>query len=316
MSAWAAERGIPEVALGHTADDVAETFLMRLARGSGLDGLASMSDRVMSDDGRTSFVRPLLHCSRVQLREELAGRGQAWADDPSNENAQYERVKMRKALAVLESLGITTARVADTAARLREAREELRHYLVNAAQQAVRFDAGDVLIPLDHPDPEAEGPWITDRDETFRRVLKAGLMWISGSEYPPRRENLEQLIDASRSLTATTVAGCHAVFQKGCMRITREWKAVSDLRVPAGDIWDGRWRLTGPEMQGAEIAALGEAGLRYCPDRKAMGRPAVSLVASPAVWRGSELLAAPLAGLENGWSAELIRDEGVYYSKL
>lgn len=315
---WAAGRGIPAVALGHTADDVAETFLMRLARGSGLDGLASMSDSVSSADGQTRFVRPVLHCSRLELREELTRRGQVWVDDPSNEDPQFERVRMRKAIAVLDGLGISARHVADTAARLRHAREELSHYVGKAARQALRFDAGDVLIPLpeDHPEQGHGADGITERVETFRRILKAGIMWISGAEYPPRSDHLEQLMAATPDRRATTVSGCHAVFHKGYLRLTRECKAVSGLRVPAGDIWDGRWRLSGPDMQGAEIAALGEAGLRHCPDRKATGRPAVSLMSAPAVWRGDQLIAAPLAGLENGWSAELLRDQGYYFSYL
>jgi tRNA(Ile)-lysidine synthase len=92
------------------------------------------------------------------------------------------------------------------------------------------------------------------------------------------------------------------------IRITREPQAVKTCITRPGEVWDGRWRLTGPENveQQAEIRALGEAGLAQCPDWRSTARPAAALYGSPAVWIGETLLAAPLAGLSQGWGAELI----------
>ena len=92
---WARRREISHVALGHTADDQAETFLMNLARGSGIDGLAGMRHR-WSDEGIT-WSRPFLLQDRADLREYLNRRGIGWVDDPSNEDTKFQRVKARKA---------------------------------------------------------------------------------------------------------------------------------------------------------------------------------------------------------------------------
>ena len=63
MAAWAKEHDINTIALGHTADDQAETFLMRLGRRSGVDGLAAMSNRIIREG--VTFVRPLLAAIRI-----------------------------------------------------------------------------------------------------------------------------------------------------------------------------------------------------------------------------------------------------------
>jgi len=316
MSDWAVERGLQAVALGHTQDDVAEGFVMRLTRGAGLDGLSAMADRRVIQNGVT-LLRPLLQCSRAELREDLKRRGQIWVDDPSNDDDRFERARIRNALAVLEDYDLDPQRIAESAGYLREARDELSLYVKASARQELRFDAGDVLIPLSlQRDDDMKERLIVDRPETFRRVLQAGLIWISGRSYPVRREALQRLIDARTTRTGITLAGCRAVFQRTTLRLTREWKAVADAQCGVGALWDGRWQLTGPDEKGLRIAALGEAGLRYCPDRKSTGRPAASLIASPAVWRGDELVAAPLAGLSNGWSAQLIRGESYFFSVL
>ena len=77
------------VALGHTRDDQAETFLLRLLRGAGPRGLASMHPR------RGSVVRPLLSCRRHELRAFLAERQASYVDDESNADVGIPRNRVR-----------------------------------------------------------------------------------------------------------------------------------------------------------------------------------------------------------------------------
>jgi tRNA(Ile)-lysidine synthase len=58
-------------------------------------------------------------------------------------------------------------------------------------------------------------------------------------------------------------------------------------------------------MPDVQIAALGAEGLRQCPNWRETGLPRASLLAAPAVWQGETLIAAPLAGQENGWKAQI-----------
>src|ERR1700730_7873694 len=80
------------VALGHTRDDQAETFLLRLLRGAGPRGLASMHPR----HGAT--VRPLLACRRSELRAYLAARNVAFVEDESNRDTSIPRNRVRAEL--------------------------------------------------------------------------------------------------------------------------------------------------------------------------------------------------------------------------
>jgi tRNA(Ile)-lysidine synthase len=86
------ELGADVVALGHTRDDQAETFLLRLLRGAGARGLASMHPR------RSFVVRPLLDCRRTELRAHLAARQLAFVHDTSNDDLAIPRNRVRAEL--------------------------------------------------------------------------------------------------------------------------------------------------------------------------------------------------------------------------
>ena len=85
LTQWAVSQKINVVLLGHTMDDQAETFLMGLARGSGVDGLSGMP--VLKD---RLFRRPLLEIKRTDLRRMLEEQDIGWSDDPSNDDTRYD----------------------------------------------------------------------------------------------------------------------------------------------------------------------------------------------------------------------------------
>lgn len=85
--------GLDAIATGHHADDVAETFLMRIRRASGPEGLAGIKET--STVGRIKFVRPLLECRDAELRDYLKKYGEEWREDASNDDVSIERNKVR-----------------------------------------------------------------------------------------------------------------------------------------------------------------------------------------------------------------------------
>ena len=101
---WAEERGLGALATGHHADDQAETLLMRLARGSGVRGLAGMRPRSVAPGSHVRLIRPLLGWRRSELEEICSDAGLSPAADPSNEDERFERVRVRRALADLDWL--------------------------------------------------------------------------------------------------------------------------------------------------------------------------------------------------------------------
>ncbi len=296
LTDWAQSKGLKFVALGHTADDQAETFLMRLARGSGVDGLSAMGEA--RKEGALTWLRPLLNVRREALREHLREAGLVWADDPSNEDPKFDRVKARQALGTLATLGLSVDRLTQTAAHMQEQRVLADWAAEKAAQDVVSQDVGDVLLDL------AGFSALPDALKT--RLLADALVSVSGNDYRPRYKSL---LDAMKSETAKPLHGCLVIPHKGHMRITREWAAVKDLRTAVADVWDGRWNFQAPkeaETDGLHVAALGEMGLAQIEDWRACGRPRPALLSSPAVWDGDKLVAAPLAGYANGWDVQVL----------
>lgn len=111
--------------LGHTRDDQVETFLMRLARGSGIDGLSEMGEGDFPFP--VPIIRPLLRHSRSQIRSFLTSEKHPWIEDPSNLNHCFERVRVRALVEHLEKIGFNPAHIALSAKRLRRARQALEY---------------------------------------------------------------------------------------------------------------------------------------------------------------------------------------------
>ena len=116
---WAEERGLDALATAHHAEDQAETLLMRLARGSGVKGLAGMRARSVSPGAHVRLLRPLLGWHRAELEQVCSSAGVTPAQDPSNHDERFERVRVRRALAGLEWLD--PGAIARSAANLADA---------------------------------------------------------------------------------------------------------------------------------------------------------------------------------------------------
>ncbi len=280
LSGWAATRGLADIALGHTRDDNAETFLLGLSRGAGLDGLTGM--RRSFAHGAVTFHRPLLSARREALRQMLRARGLTWADDPSNEDPRFDRVRARRALALLAPLGIDADGLAQTIDHLADTRTAIDATLSDWARAHTCTDRGDLLI-------DRAALAALPRDFA-RRLLSAALRWIAGADYPPRAAPVLALLSAE---AATTLHGCLVTPGPDTLRLSREPRAAARATPAApGDTWDTRWRLAAPR---GTVRALTEAGLAHCPDWRSTGLPRASLAASPALWDRDTLIAAPLA---------------------
>ena len=105
LQACAQRRDAACIALGHTADDRAETLIMRLLRGSGPHGLAVMPARTHGIEGTVELVRPLLLARRSDVLAHLQRHGVPFAHDPSNRDRRFLRVRVRhEVIPLLEEL--------------------------------------------------------------------------------------------------------------------------------------------------------------------------------------------------------------------
>ena len=106
LAEWMTTGGITALATAHHADDQAETLLLRLNRGSGVAGLAGVRLRGTVPDTRLPLIRPLLGWRRAELGEIVKAAGLNAADDPSNRDDRFDRVRIRKALAAADWLDV------------------------------------------------------------------------------------------------------------------------------------------------------------------------------------------------------------------
>ena len=293
ISEWAKRRKLHVVLIGHTQDDVAETFLIRLAREAGVDGLAEMDARF--ERHGVTFLRPMLSVPREDLRQFLKRHRRDWREDPSNENEMFERVRIRRAIETFEGLGMTAESLARVSQNMRDARDVLEADTLSLGKTLMTQVQGDLLI-------ERVG-FLSAAKELRRRLLVKALRWVSNADYAPRRAPVEELDQAIQDGRNFSLAGCMITVSKTRIRIAREYNAVRDL-VEHSPGWD-RWILDGPWEMGMQVRPLGEPALAGLENWRESELPRKSLMASPSVWKKDVLIAAPLAEPSSSWDAGL-----------
>lgn len=304
---------IRHVLFAHTEDDQAETFLIRLARGSGVDGLSGMPasrdviphalaapdleaedfDGTLPPRDRHAagfrIVRPCLGLGREDLRHVARTLKGRWVEDPSNEDRSYDRVRMRALLAVLRDEGITARGLAETAGRLSRAKEALTARLVASV------DAIGVPAPLGQVRIQRDGLAALE-EETRLRLLTSALCYVASAEYRPRASASEALLEQVLSGRGGTLHGAEVLVENEHLRIVREPAAVAAQVARPGALWDGQWVLSGRDgvlPENAVVRALGESGWRQIADRSALPLPHRAALGLCAVWSGDVLLSCP-----------------------
>ncbi len=252
-----AATGLLHLAIAHQRQDRAETALLRLRGGSGLDGLAGIAHQREMPELR--LIRPLLNTPRARLKATLRANGLSWVSDPTNRNPDHLRVRLRRLRPVLDEAGLTVANVNAFAGLIGRARQRLE-----AAQNALL--AGAVTL---HPagfarlDPAAfaAAPSVVARGALTRVLLAVG-----GLVYPPRSERLDRLQACLRDGLGRgrTLGGCRLVPRGGGWLVVREAGRAPRFAVRAGErlVYDGRFELALAADAPDELAigTLGEAG--------------------------------------------------------
>ncbi|WP_247883679.1 tRNA lysidine(34) synthetase TilS [Azospirillum sp. B21] len=296
------EAGILHLALAHHRDDQAETVLLRLARGSGTDGLAGMA--TVRADGAVRMIRPLLGFSHDRLLATCRAAGLEWVEDPSNHNPRFARARLRAARDLLGGEGLDGDRLCEVARRAGRARAALEQATADLlAQAATIHPEGWVTL---HPAPVMAAP-----EEVALRALAQALAAVGGAG-PVRDEALERLLGSLADGQGGTLGGCVVRMRRGAVMVAREPAAVERLLVPPGGrvLWDGRFnlRVSNRWDQPVEVAALGAAGWR-----KGAGRgghsglsdlPVPVRESLPSLWLGTEMLAIPTIGGAYGFDAD------------
>lgn len=298
MEQWCAARGVLHLLLAHHQDDQAETVLLRLGRGSGVDGLAAMAP--VSERFSLRLLRPLLTVSRARLAATLVELGQDWIEDPSNRNPIFARARLRARLPELAVDGLTPSRLAATARRMARAADALDDGVAALAARTVDFHAAGYALA--RADAFADAP-----AEIALRLLARLVRALGGGDHPPREERVEALyarLCQGGLEGGATLAGCRIVPWRGRLLFCREAGRMAPpvtLSPGMSECWDGRFRVA--------VAADAPPGLRLgglgygAPEavRRLLGAmPAAVRATLPAIYDQQGLCAVPHLGYNRG----------------
>jgi len=328
----------------HHRDDVIETFLMRLKRGSGLDGLASIrpfdtvrrhATAARAYPSAVEVCRPLLDVPKARVIATAGARDIAWREDPSNQDARFERARLRQGADILSGLGLEAEALARSVRRLGRARdlveEAVRARIERTGEDAWLSFNGGLFAEVgfggsrDGAERETGSAALALAERLFRHALEA----IGGELWGGELAQIDDILaDAMKgALAARTVAGCRvdgrmpAAARTGWrLRIWREAgrKGLPVLTLAPGDggWWDGRFAISvGERAPGpVEIAALGEAGVALLKSHvpavlRLPDVPPGALATLPAAWSGGRLRAVPFFAQAHGIVPEALRHE-------
>ncbi|SFC98173.1 tRNA lysidine(34) synthetase TilS [Devosia psychrophila] len=259
MAAAMGDDGASVLLTAHHRQDQAETVLMRMAHGSGLEGLKGMT--AMTEIEGAMVHRPLLGTDPATLREFVLAAGLVPAEDPSNHDTHYERVRWRQTMPMLAVLGLDAAAIAQFAERAADADAAIAQMADGCFAEIVRLDgfgaARIELVPF-----VGLSPAISTR--VLGRVLK-----IVGGRQKPRAlgqvERLRQSIADNSLAKATTVLGCVIRLKDGAVAVAREpGRALPPdaMLLPHGElVWDERFRI----VNGSDQADLTASVADYLP---------------------------------------------------
>ncbi len=217
---WAAESGAHCLATAHHADDQAETFLMRAARGSGVAGLAGIRARQTRAVSNVAVVRPLLHWRVAELRTLAVGQRLPFVDDPSNADAHYDRTRFRALLR--DTPWLDPLQIAKSAAYAAEADATLRE--IEAWLWRTRK-----IVPVGVENPDDQS-WLDIADlprELKRRMCRSAIdsvRSVNGITRPAFGDsaNIESLLDALEAGRSATQAGIMVSVKGNVWRFAEE----------------------------------------------------------------------------------------------
>lgn len=210
MANWCKTHNITQLATAHHQNDQAETVLLRLKRGSHIEGLAAMRHATMREG--IALLRPLLAIPKSRLIATLQAEGQPWIEDPSNANEEFDRIRIRQALAQLPNPAAITEQLAATATRLRALSDERTAETDAFLADHARNHSCDATA-LAHAEPDLA-----------YRVLSRLLHTVGRTPYPPRFADTERLYAAliDGTLTRRTLNHCLIERQAGQLIIRPE----------------------------------------------------------------------------------------------
>lgn len=256
LTEWCKDNNIKYLFVAHHKDDQAETFLLRLERGSGIDGLSSMDYKSYMNG--ICILRPLLDFSRSDIEEYAQSYGLKWVEDKSNQDVKYRRTLYRALLKASDNQEVLTGRISLAAMHMKRAAKALKHYTRLALNDCINIhDLGYIEIKFSQ---FKELP-----EEIALRIVLYSLMAIGGKCYKPRFSKLIVIFNEilqKNSAINRTFSGCIIKKHEENVLIIREASKIQEMTVnlPLKEPieWDNRFscEILGGEECSVKITPL------------------------------------------------------------
>ena len=218
ISNYCNKKNIKYLITAHHADDQIENFFIRLIRGSGLAGLASMSVSRKYND-RLKIIRPFLNLNKEDLRYVTLNYFKTYIKDPSNKDQKFLRVRIRKYRKNMEKEGLDARKIIKTVENLISANQALNFYKNKALYKYVSFvSKNKCLINKQIFTEEA--------NEIIFKSFSDIFSLVSGTYYPPRSRKVINLINRVKKnkFSKSTLGGCIIEKKENLILISKEPK--------------------------------------------------------------------------------------------
>ncbi|WP_168464391.1 tRNA lysidine(34) synthetase TilS [Wolbachia endosymbiont of Ctenocephalides felis wCfeT] len=251
LTEWCKKNGVEYLLVAHHKDDQAETFLLRLERGSGIDGLSSMDCKSFLNG--VCILRPLLNFNRNDIEKYANFHQLNWIEDRSNQDLKYKRTLYRNLLKASDNQEVLTERVCLTALHMKRAAKALAHYTHMAFNDCVNMhDFGYIEIKL--------SKFYELPEEIALRLLLYSIMAVGNKHYKPRYCKLIAIFNEivqKDSNVNRTLSGCKIRKYEESILIIREAAKIREVTVnlPLNEPikWDNRFICTILEKQECSV---------------------------------------------------------------
>lgn len=236
---YCAGNSIKYLLTAHHMDDQAETFFIRLFRGSGIDGLASMQD--INDLYGLTIVRPFLTVHKQQIKNYLLENNVKWFEDESNSDEKFLRNKIRKFINSFENSDEIVNRINFAVEEINKTKQIVDVLIEKIERSNVKFDPFGSCI--------FNKKLLIKKDVVVLKILAKIAMNISGDIYKPRLEKLKRLLFVLRNTDSVryTFYGCiFETYNENLFIVYREYNAIGDnVELIYNDyvVWDDRFKI-------------------------------------------------------------------------
>ena len=211
------KNNIKHLLLGHHSNDLFENFLIRVVRGSGLNGLVSFNKSVKYKDEDLDILRPLLNLEKNDLINISKIVFKFFIKDPSNTNEIYKRTRIRTLLESLEKEGLDLKKLKLTIDNLKDSDKSIKFYVKkNLKDNSVHIKIKDTCI-LNHN-------FFDQSHEVVFRSLTFVIQKIGKKYYPVRGKSINELINriTLKTFSKITLGGCFVESVNETILISRE----------------------------------------------------------------------------------------------